>query len=172
MEVRLEYRVQARDLFRASVGLAKFRILLGLGIGSILIAGLVMFFIRIDEKLILLQTSPLFIGFPLLAVGGQILRLHAASRKYVSSLSASQRLNRFMFSDATDGIDVASGDSTAHIAWNDIQKITEKRHNLLVFLNQYDIRLIPKAAVQDFNQLETLRTIVRLKLGSRAKLLS
>ncbi|HEX3142604.1 MAG TPA: hypothetical protein VHQ64_01445, partial [Pyrinomonadaceae bacterium] len=83
-EVRFEYTTNAGDLFRASVGLAQFRILLGLSFSLTLIGGLVTFFLAIDEKQILLQTSPLFIGIPLLAVGGQLLRLHAASRKYVS----------------------------------------------------------------------------------------
>jgi hypothetical protein len=172
MEVRLAYRTEARDLFRASIGVAKFRILLGLAVSSVLIAGLVMFFVAIDEKRILLQTSPLFIGMPLLALGGQVLRLHAMTRKYVSSLSSSQRRKWFRFSDVADGVDMGFGDSTAHIAWNDIRKITEQRRNFLVFMDKYDIRLIPKAAVQDVDQLQALRAILRAKLGSRAQLLS
>ena len=171
MEIRVEYTVNASDLFRASLGLAKFRILLGLGFSLTLIGGLVMFFLMIDEKEILLQTSPLFIGMPLLAVGGQVLRIHAVSRKCVSSLSPLQRQYRFVFSDIADGIDVASGDSTAHISWNDIQKITEKQSNFLVFLNKYDVRLIPKVALDDPSQLEILRTILKAKLGARAELL-
>ena len=170
-EVRFEYTTNAGDLFRASVGLAKFRILLGLGFSLILIGGLVTFFLAIDEKQILLQTSPLFIGIPLLAVGGQLLRLHAASRKYVSSLSSSQRQNRFVFSDIADGIDIAYGDSSGHISWNDIQKVIERRKTFLVFLNKYDVRLIPKGAIQDVNQIKILRHILSAKLGSRAHLL-
>jgi hypothetical protein len=172
LEIRLEYTVNAKDMFRASLGLSKFRILLGLGFSLSLIAGLVVFFLTIDEKEILLSTSPLFFGMPLLAVGGQVLRLHAVSRKYVASLSPSQRQHRFVFSDMADGIDVAFGDSTGHISWNDIQKIVEKPRNFLVFLNKYDVRLIPKVGLHDTGQLETLRTIMKVKLGPRARLLT
>jgi len=172
MEVRLAYRTEARDLFRASMGVAKFRILLGLALTSVLIAGLVTFFLAINEERILVQTSPLFIGLPLLALGGQVLRLHAMSRRYVSSLSSTQRRKWFQISDLADGIQVGCGESAAHIAWNDIRKITEKRHNFLVFMNKYDIRLIPKAAIQDGDQLRSLRTILAAKLGPRAQLLS
>jgi hypothetical protein len=172
MEVRLSYRTEARDLFRASIGVAKFRILVGLGLTSILIGGLVMFFVAIDEKRILLQTSPLFIGLPLVALGGQLLRLHAMCRRYVSGLSSLERRKWFRFSDLADGIETGFGESRAHIAWNDIRKIAEKRHGFLVFMNKYDIQLIPKAAVEDGDQLRTLRTIFTAKLGSRAQLLS
>ena len=172
MEVRLEYTLNARDIFRASIGLAKYRILLGLGFSLSLVAGLIILFATIDEVPILLKTSPLFIGIPLLAVGGQVLRLHAASRKYVASLPAPQRQNRLIVSDMNNGLDVISGESSGHISWNDIQKVTEKRDAFLVYLNKYDIRLIPKVAFHDVNQLETLRSIFTAKLDSRAQLLS
>ena len=71
MEVRIEYTVDARDLFPRMLALAKFRILLGLGFVLMTISGLVAFFLTIDEGHVLLQTSPLFIGIPLLAVGSQ-----------------------------------------------------------------------------------------------------
>jgi YcxB-like protein len=168
-EVRFEYTTNAGDLFRASVGLA-----ISHPAGSRFLTDSNRrsgdFFLAIDEKQILLQTSPLLIGLPLLAVGGQLLRLHAASRKYVSSLSSSQRQNRFAFSDVADGIDMAYGDSTGHISWNDIQRVIERRKTLLVFLNKHDVRLIPKGAIRDMNQIQILRNILSAKLGSRAHL--
>ena len=171
-EVRLEYTLNARDVFRASMGLAKFRILLGLGISLTLIAGFIIFFLMLDEGKVLLQTSPLFIGIPIIAVGGQLLRMHAASRKYVAALSTSQRQNRLIFSDMTDGFETASGESTGHISWNDIQKIKERQDAFLVFLNKYEVRLIPKTAFDNVSQLQTLRHILTTKLGSRANVLS
>lgn len=172
MELRIQYTIDARDLFRVALAQAKFRILLGLGFALTLISGLVAFFLTIDEGQVLLQTSPLFIGIPLLAVGGQVLRLHATSRKYVSNLSPSQRQTRFLFLDNADGIDIAFGESTSRISWSDVQKITEKQTNFLVFLNKYDVFVIPKIAVHDLDELQTLRTILAIKLGSRAQLLS
>src|SRR5436309_10073899 len=131
--IHIDFSVEARDLFRASIDMAKLRLLLGLGFSLALITGLVIFFVTIDEKLILLQTSPLFIGIPLLAVGGQVLRMHAACRKYVCSLSPSQRRMRYWFSEAADSYDVASGDSTGRISWNDVLKVVETQKYILIF---------------------------------------
>src|SRR5438552_18782752 len=100
--VQIDLLANAGDLFRASLDLAKARLLLGLGFSLMLVAGLIIIFLTIDEKVILVQTSPLFIGLPLVAVGGQLLRMHATCRKYVSSLSPPQRLMCYVFADAAE----------------------------------------------------------------------
>src|ERR1700737_1309606 len=89
--INIDFSAARGDFFCASINLAKTRFFLGLGFCLALVAGLVIFFLIIDEKVILVQTSPLFIGMPLAAVGGQVLRMHAVCRKYVSSLSSLQR---------------------------------------------------------------------------------
>jgi len=168
--IHIDFSVDARDLFRASLDMAKLRLLLGLGFSLALITGLSIFFVIINEKLILLQTSPLFIGIPLLAVGGQVLRMHAACRKYVSSLSPSQRRMQYFFSEEANSYDVVSGDSTGHISWNDVLKIVERRRVFLIFLSKFDVRLIPKRAIQSAEQAALFRRILVAKLGGRAKL--
>src|SRR5437870_1542088 len=125
--VQIDFLASAGDLFRASLDLAKTRLLLGLGFSITLVAGLIIIFLTIDEKVILVQTSPLFIGLPLVAVGGQLLRMHATCKRYVSSLSPSQRRMRYLFYEDADAYDVASGDSVGHISWNDVFKVVERK---------------------------------------------
>jgi hypothetical protein len=171
MEIKLEFTVNARDIFRVLLELSKVRIFLGLAFSLFLITGLVVFFFIIDEKRILIETSPLFVAVPLLAVGGQILRLHATCRKYVLSLSPSQRLMQYVFSDEADGFEVHSGDSFGRIGWADVSKIVEQTKHFLIFLNKYDVRVIPKEALASPKELNLFRSILMAKLGSRTQLL-
>jgi YcxB-like protein len=170
MEVHLEFTVKARDIFRATIGLAKFRIFVGLAVTLCLITGLVLFFLKIDEQRILIQTSPLFIAMPLLAVGGQLLRLHATCRKYVASLSPAQRLMHYVISEEA-GIEIRSGDSCGLLGWGDVMRIVERPRYFLVYVNKYDVRFVPKTTLSDPNSLTLLRETFRSKLGLRAKLL-
>jgi len=168
--LQIEFSIDARDMFRASIDMAKLRLLLGLGFSLALITGLFIFFIIIDEELILIQTSPLFIGIPLFAVGGQVLRMHAVCRKYVSGLSSLQRRVRYTFRYESDSYEVASGESSSRISWNDVLKAVEKRKYFLIFLNKFQIQLIPKAAIQGTEQAALLRQMLLAKLGAGAKL--
>src|SRR6266576_2385982 len=89
--VLVNFEIDRSDLFRVNMELAKWRFLVGVILIAVLACSVVYFFFLIGEREILLQTSPLFIGVPLIVWGGQILRLHATARKYVSALSESQR---------------------------------------------------------------------------------
>ena len=170
--VQIDFSVDAGDLFRANLDLAKVRLFLGLGFSLTLVTGLIIMFLIIDEKVILVQTSPLFIGVSLVAVGGQLLRMHATCRKYVSSLPSSQRRMHYLFYEDADGYNVASGDSTGYISWNDVLKVVERQKYFLIFLNKFDINLIPKKAIQPLEQAVLLRKILAAKLGVRAKLIA
>jgi hypothetical protein len=167
--VHVDFLLETNDLFRVNLGLAAFRILLGLGFSVALVSGLIIFFLMLDEKLILLQTSPLFVGFPLLAVGGQILRLHAICRRYVRGMSSAQRRHHFRFLKNSGGFDLAAGESSAHISWTDVSKVVEKRNYFLIYLNKFDACVVPKKAirVEDFSELHN---ILSPKLTPRATL--
>lgn len=168
--IDVDFLIEARDLFRASIDMAKYRLLLGLGISLAFVTGLIMFFVVINEKVILIQTSPLFIGLPLVAIGGQVLRIHAKCRKYISSLSSSQKRMRYHFSVNAENYEVASGESRSCISWSDVLKIAERTRYFLIFLNKFDVQLIPKKAIQPAEQAVRLRGIFIAKLGARAKL--
>jgi len=133
------------------------------------VSGLVIFFLILDEKVILLQTSPLFVGFPLFAVGGQILRLHSTCRRYVRGMSLPQRRHHFLFLKDSSGFDLAAGESSAHVSWNDVPKVVEKRNYFLIYLNKFDACIIPKRAIraEEFN---VVKSILSAKLTPRAAL--
>lgn len=166
--VLVDFEIDRRDLFRANMGLAKWRLLIGVIVVLTLFLPLAYFFIIIGEQTILLQTSPLFIGLPLVALGGQVLRLHANSRKYVSALSASQRQLQYMFQSSSDGYDSSSGGSFGHIAWKDVMKVVEKSGSFLIYLNRFEVGILPKRGFQPAD-IPVFRDIVRHKPGGQAK---
>jgi len=169
--IYVDFTIESRDLFRANLSLARTRLILGFAFSICLISGLVLLFIVIDEKAILLQTSPLFIGLPLVAVGGQILRLHAACRKYVTGLTEAQRRMQYTFYEHGDGYDVTSGESFGHVSWKDVQKIVEQPHSLQIHLTRYDIRIIPKRGFHQPWDIDVLRGLLLSSINTRAQLL-
>lgn len=164
-----EFDLDHRILFRAGVDLAKRRLVVALLLIAVLIGGLIYFFTLIGEQRVLWQTSPLFIALPLVAVGGQILRLRAATKKYVSSLAPSKRTIQYMFQSNTDGYDIISGESSGHIAWADMLKVTERPSYFLLHLNRFEVNVIPTSAFAPA-EVRSFRAIVRSKLGERAEL--
>jgi hypothetical protein len=165
--VHVDFEIDRRDLFRANMELAKWRFLIGVSLVSTLVLTLGYFFIIIGEQKILLQTSPLFIGLPLVALGGQVLRLRAFARKYVSELPAGRRQIHYTFQSSSDGYDSAAGESFSHIAWKDVMQVVEKSGCFLIYLNRFEVGILPKRGFQP-TDIPIFRGIVCYKLGDRA----
>lgn len=162
-----QYELDHRLMFRAYLALAKWRLAVAVLVMSLLIGSLIYFFLLIGEQQILLQTSPLFIGVPLMGVAGQLLRLHAASRKYVSSLLPSQRVIKYVFRAEADSYEVYFGESYSLIAWSDQLKASEKSGYFMLFHNRYHFGLVPKSAFEP-DGVSAFREILRSKMGDRA----
>jgi hypothetical protein len=169
--VLVDFEVNRRDLFRANLELAKWRLLIGIVVVLVLSSALVYFFVLIDEKEILLQTSPLFIGVPIVALAGHVLRLHATSRKYIASLTPSQRQLTYMFRSDSDGYDSAAGESTSHTVWKDVMSVVEKPGYFLLYQNRFQIGVLPKRGFEA-EDVPVFRGIVRSELGEEAKVFS
>ena len=169
--IYVDFSIETGDLFRANLGFARVRLMVGLAFSIGLILGLVFLFVVIDEKTILLKTSPLFIGLPLVAAGGQILRLHAVCRKYVNGLAESQRRIQYTFYEHGDGYNVASGESFTHVSWKDVLKIVEQPRSLQIYLSKYDIQIIPKRGLNQARDINVLREMLRSSINARAQLL-
>ena len=165
--VTAEYEVNHRLIFRAHLSLYKWRFGIALLITASMIASLIYFFLLIGEREILWQTSPLFIGVPLVGLFGQLLRLHATSRKYVSSLPLSQRDVRYAFRADAGAYEVQFGESYSLMAWADHLKVLEKSAYFLLFHNRYNASIIPKSAFEP-NGISVFRRILKLHLGDRA----
>jgi hypothetical protein len=168
--VHIDFCLERRDLFQASVRMAKRRLLIGIGIVALFSAGLIYFFVLIGELGILLQLSPLFIGLPVMGVVGQVLRVHAICRKYFASLSESQRRIHYMFTDNADGYDLQHGDSFSHIAWTDVSKVVELPIHFLIYFTPYTAYVIPKRGFHQDSDIPRFKSIVRSKLGNSAML--
>ena len=168
--VHIDFSLEHRDLFHASLQMGRRRLLIGLGIVALFTGGVIYLFVLIDELGILLQTSPLFIGLPIIGVAGQIFRIHAACRKYFASLSESQRRIHYMFTSNADGYDVQHGDSFSHIAWTDVSSVVELPRYFLIYFNPYDARVIPKRGFHQDSDIALFKNIVRSKLPNKALL--
>ena len=167
--VLVSFEIDRRDLFRANMDLSRWRFLAGIFAVLALVSSLGYFFFLIGEQNILLQTSPLFIGIPLLAVGGQVLRLHASARKFVASLSRSQRQIDYMFQANSDGYELTAGASFSHIAWKDVMKVVEKPLYFLIYRSRFEVGIVPKRGFRSAD-IPLFREIVRSRLGRQAKL--
>lgn len=168
--VYIDFSLERGDLFTASLQLIKRRLLIGVGIVVVVVAGLIYFFALIDELGLLLQLSPMFIGFPILGIGGQLLRVHATCRRYFASLSESQRQISYMFSGTAEGYDLHHGDSFSHIAWTDVSKVVEQSMFFMIYRNPYAVHLIPKRGFHQDSDIPRFKNIVRSKLGNKAML--
>ncbi len=170
--IHLDFRLEQRDLFRVYLDLAKLRLCIGVGVVVVFTLGLAWFFATIDEESILLEISPLFIGLPILGVGGQVLRIHAACRKYVSALPESQRYVQYMFQSNTDGYDVTWGGGFSHVMWRDLLKVVEKPNYFLFYLNRFDIKVLPKKGFHQQSDVPLFRGLLLSTLGEKARLLA
>lgn len=170
--IHVDFEINRRDLFRVNLDLAKWRLIAGLLVAAIPIVVLSYLFMLIDEGKLLLQLSPLFIGAPLVAIGGQVLRLHAACRKFVSRLPDSKRRFQYLFQAETDGYDLTNGESFSHVAWNDVLKAIEKPAYFVLYLNSLEASIVTKGGFHLPADIPMLRTLLRAKLGVRAKLSS
>ena len=168
--VHIDFSLERRDLFQASLQMGRRRLLVGIGIVSVFTAGLIYFFASIDELGILLQTSPLFIGLPIMGVVGQLLRIHATCRKYFTSLSEAQRRIHYMFTSNADGYDVQHGNSFSHIAWSDVSRAVELPLYFIIYFNPYDACMIPKKGFHQDSDIPRFKSLVRSKLSNKAKL--
>ena len=169
--MHLNVTIELRDLFRAYFDAMKARIVIAAVICVAVMGGLTYLFLLIDEPEMLLKTSPLFFGFPLIGVIGQLLRIHAAYRKYIAALSESERSAQYMFQDGMDGFDVASRSSFNHIACENVWRIVERKHYFQIYLNKFDSRIIPKRCFCGEAEVEPLREILRSHPGLKVKLL-
>ena len=170
--IHVDFEINRSDLFRANLDLSKWRLIAAFFVMTILIVATSYLFLLINEGIILLQLAPLIIAAPLVAVGGQVLRLNAICRKFVSELNESQRRCHYLFQAETDGYDLTFGESFSHIAWKDVLKVIERPACFVFYLNNFHIRIVPKHGFHLREDIPMLRSILRAKLGAKAKVLN
>ena len=170
--IHVDFTIKQCDIFWVNLESVKYRLAIGIAIFFLVTGTLIWFFTLIGEQGILLELSPLFIGFPAIAVAGQVLRLHAICRRFMKSLPESQREVQYLFQENAEGYDVIRGGSFSHIVWQDLLMVVEKREYFLILINDFDRRILPKRGFHKQSDIPRLREVMRSKLGPRARLLT
>jgi len=169
--LRLHVNLELRDHFRYYLDSIKRKLLIAGIIYVVVTGGLIYFFESIGESLTLLETSPLFVGFPAVAIIGQLLRAHASLRKYLASLSEEEKSLDLVFREPSNGYDVVWGDNFNHVAWKSVRSVVEKPSYFQFCFNKYQAFVLPKRFFHADSEQDLLRQILRLRVGSKAKLL-
>ena len=170
--LQIDATIELRDYFRAYLDANKMKLIVACVICAAVIAGFSYFFILIGEQDILLKLSPLFFGFPLIAVAGQFLRVHASYRKYIADLSDAERQIHYLFNENGDGFDLIRGKNFGHIAWESVRTVVERPEYFRFVLGKYESLIIPKRFIIDKSDEMLMREIILSQLGSKAILLS
>ena len=170
--LQIDATIELRDYFRAYLDANRIKLVVACVICATVIAGFTYFFILIGEQDILLKVSPLFFGFPLIAVIGQFLRVHATYRKHIADLSDSEKQMHYIFHENGDGFDLIRGKNFGHIAWESVRKVVERPEYFRFVLGKYESLIIPKRFIIDKSDERLMRRIVVSRLGGKAKLLT
>ena len=169
--IQVDATIELHDYFRAYLDAAKTKLIIACLLVAALIGGLTYFFVLIGEQKILLQLSPLFFGLPIVAIGGQFLRVHATYRKHIRDLSDAEKNIHYIFHENGDGFDIVCGKSFSHVAWENVRKVIEKPRYFHFVLNRSDSIIIPKRFLVHDSDEEVIKKIIVSQLGHRAKLL-
>lgn len=170
--LQIDTTVELKDYFHVYFDSSKIHLIIGLVVILILFGTIAYFFILIGEQKILLQLLPLFLGLPLVALVGQLLRVHASYRKYIKKLSNEEKQIHYIFKEDSDGFDLLRGASFAHFGWSDVRKIIERPGYFNFVLNDYQSVVIPKRFLGDESELWLMRSILDAAPVKSRKLLS
>ena len=170
--LQIDATIELHDYFHAYLDASRAKLTIACAIVVSLIAAFTYFFILIGEQTILLELSPLFFGLPLVAIGGQYLRIHASYRKYVADLSDSEKTVLYIFSEQGDGFDIINGKNFGHLSWESVRTVVERSRYFRFVLNRYDTLIISKRFFPGDSDVFLLRDIIRSHLGSNARLLT
>ncbi len=158
--LQIDTTVELKDYFLVYFDSAKIQLIIGLAVILLLFGAIAYFFVLIGEQKILLQLVPLFLGLPLVALVGQLLRVHASYRKYIKKLSIEERQVHYIFKEDGDGFDMVRGASFAHFAWSDIRRIIERPGYFNFTLNDYQSVIIPKRFLRDESERQLIDAIL------------
>ena len=163
--------LDSKDYYHVYFDTVKIRLIVACLIVASVIAGFTYFFILIGEQEMLWKLSPLFFGFPIVAIVGQFLRAHALYRKYIKDLSDSEKNINYVFHENGDGFDIVSGKNFGHVAWENVRKVIERPRYFRFVLSKYDSIIIPKRFLMHGSDEEVMKEIIVSQVGPKAKLL-
>jgi hypothetical protein len=170
--VQVDATIALGDYFHAYLDAVKIKLIVACLIVAAVIVGFSYFFILIGEQTILLQLSPFLFGFPIVAIIGQVLRIHASYRKYLRDLSESEKKVHYIFREQSDGFDIVRGKNFAHVAWESVRQVIERPRYFRFVLGGPESLIIPKTLIKDRSDQVLMRDIIVSQIGNRARLLN
>ena len=169
--VHIDSTIELKESFRAYLDVVKTSLIVSCLIVALVIGALTYFFILIGEQAMLWKLSPLLFGAPVVAIAAQLLRVHAAYRKYHADLSESEQNKHYTFPENGDGFDVVQGKNSAHVAWESVRSVVERPRYFRFVLGKPNLFIIPKRFFRSDSDKEIFKEIIIFHLGSKAKLL-
>lgn len=169
--LQIDTTVELKDYFHVYFDSTKVQLIIGVIVVLIFFGGISYFFFLIGEAQILVQLLPLFLGLPLVAIVGQLLRVHASYRKYIKKLSDNEKQIHYIFSEGGDGFEIVRGASFGHFGWADVRRIRERPGYLNIVLNDYQSVIIPKRFLRSDAEQQLMREIIAAAPVSDRKLL-
>ena len=170
--VQVDATVALSDYFHAYIDAVKIKLIVACLVVAALIVGFSYFFILIGEQTILLQLSPFLFGLPIVAIVGQLLRIHASYRKYLRDLSESEKEVHYIFREQSDGFDIVRGKNFSHVAWESVRRVNERPRYFRFVLGGPESLIIPKTLIKDKSDQELMREIIVSQVGNRARMLN
>ena len=170
--LEVKVTLQVGLYFRCYLESIRNRLLVAASIYVVIAGAFVWFFSFIGEQDFLLKTSPLLLGLPALAIGGQLLRAHASYRKNFSDLKEKDSEVRSVFTEDGDGFDVYHGEDSHHIGWGGVRQVVEGSRYFQIWFTRYESSIVPKKSFTKEPELQLLREILKKRLGPRARLLT
>jgi len=169
--LQIDATIEVGDYFRAYLDASKIRLVIGCLVVVSFIAALSYFFVLIGEPRILLQLSPLFVGLPLVAIAGQLLRVHASYRKYLADLTDTEKQVSYIFREQANGFDIVNGKNFGHLSWDTVREVIERSRYFRLVLNRYESLIVSKKFLRSQDDTLLIRHIIRSHVGDRARLL-
>jgi hypothetical protein len=170
--VQIEYTLELKNMFRIYLAHSKRRLIIGALIFVVATSAVAGFFAFIGETEFLLLTSAMFIGFPAIALIGQVLRAHASYRKYLAGMDEEEKRWRIVFTEQADAYEAFNVARSSRISWKNVRKVIERDGYYEFWHNKYDVVVLLKQYFRDEPDHQAFRAILRDALEERAKLRS
>jgi hypothetical protein len=166
--LKVDVTLELKDYFHAQVDEVRIKLIIACLIVATVIAAFTYFFILIGEEKLLWQLSPLFFGFPIIAIVGQFLRFHASYRKHLRGLSESEKNIHYVFPRVGDGFDVLWGKNSSHIAWESVRAVVERPKYYRFVLGHPSSLVLPKRFFRHASDQKLMSEIISVNLEKKA----
>jgi hypothetical protein len=170
--VQVEYTLELKTMFRFYLARAKRGFIVGALIFVVATGAVAGFFAFIGETPFFFLTSPLFIGFPAIALTGQLLRVHASYRKYLAGLTEDEKRWRIVFTERADCYETFNAASSGRVSWKSVRKVIERNGYYEFWHNKYDVGALMKHYFLNESDHQAFRAILRDAIGDKANLRS